>query len=142
MSARRTGTASVAVLLATALGAVAVDATLGLDAARDDARQHEADAAVIEDQRVRVIRENEFAGRVVARLIAGEVSLAAAVDAMEPIHRARPGIECAWMNDPPPTFRHRVARSVMIRVGAELEGDPSRRAAILTRLDAEYATLR
>lgn len=118
-----------------------IDAYLGVGDVRDDIRGHQADAATLEAQRVRVLREGEASGRVAARLIAGEVSLAAAVDELEPTLRERVGFECAWPDDPPPTFRHRVARYVMTRVGAELEGDPIRRAAVLARLDAEYEAL-
>jgi hypothetical protein len=142
MSARRTGTASVAVLLATDPVAVGVDASLVLDAARSDARQYEADAAPIEDQRTRVLRENEYAGRVAARLIAGDLSLSAAVDELEPIVRDRRGFECAWPDQSFPTFRHRVARYVLTRVAADLEHNPSRRLDVLDRLNAEYAAMR
>ncbi len=142
MTARRTGTASAAALIAVVVVAVGVDAYLGVDAARDDIRGNQADAAVIEAQRVRVVREGEASGRVAVRVIAGEVSLSGAVDELEPVLRERVGFECAWPDDPPPTFRHRVARYVMIRAGTELERAPARQVAVLARLDAEYAALR
>jgi hypothetical protein len=142
VTARRTGTASAAALLAVVVAAVGVDAYLGVEDARDDILRHQADAAVIEAQRVRVVREGEASGRVVARLIAGEVSLAAAVGELEPALRERVGFECEWPDDPPPTFRHRVARCIRCRVAADLEHDPARQAAVLARFDVEYAGLR
>ncbi|WP_439626137.1 hypothetical protein [Gemmata sp.] len=141
MTTRRTGAASAAALLGLALSALGVDACLGIDA-REEVRGHENDAAALDAQRVRVLREGEASGRVADRVIAGAVPLSAAVDELEPGLRERPGFDCAWANDPPPTFRHRVARYVMIRVGTELERDPGRRDAVLARLDAEYASLR
>ncbi|WP_439627441.1 hypothetical protein [Gemmata sp.] len=143
MTARRTGAASAAALLALglALAALGVDASLGADA-RDEVRRHEADASALEAQRVRALREGEASGRAAARVIAGTLPLAGAVDELEPLLRQRTGFECAWTDEPFPTFRHRVARYVVIRVAAELKHDPDRRAAVLARLDAEYATLR
>ncbi|WP_439629575.1 hypothetical protein [Gemmata sp.] len=141
MTTRRTGAASAAALLGLALTALGVDAGLGTDA-REEVRGHEGDAAALDAQRVRGRRESEASGRVAARVIAGDVSLSAAVDELEPALRERPGFDCAWADDPPATFRHRVARYVMVRVAVELGHDPAHRAAALARLDAEYATLR
>ncbi|WP_439622368.1 hypothetical protein [Gemmata sp.] len=141
MSARRTGAASAATLIAVALTALGIDASLGVDA-REEVRRHEGDAAALEAQRVRVLRENEASGRVAARVIAGTLPLVGAVDELEPVLRERTGFASAWADDPPPTFRHRVARSILARVDAELAHDPARRAAVLARLDAEYAALR
>ncbi|VTU02699.1 unnamed protein product [Gemmataceae bacterium] len=141
MTARRTGAASVAALLAVAFVTLGTDALLGIDAASDDVRRHEAEAAHFEAQRVRMIRESEASGRVAARVAAGDLTLVGAVDELEPVLRERPGFDCAWLEDPPPTFRHRVARCVLVRVAAELENEPGRRAVVLARLDADYAAL-
>ncbi|WP_439628875.1 hypothetical protein [Gemmata sp.] len=141
MSARRTGAASAAALLGIALTALGIDASLGADA-REEVRGHEGDAAALDAQRVRAVREGEASGRVAARVIAGDVSLSGAVDELEPVLRERTGFGSAWADDPPPTFRHRVARYVTIRVAVELAHDPAREAAVLARLDAEYAALR
>lgn len=141
MSARRTGAASAAVLFAVVVFAFGVDLCFGV-AGREDLRRHEADAATLEVQRVRVIRENDLTAQVAAGVSEGSLSLAKAVDELEPVHRSRPGIECAWPSDPPPTFRHGVARSILARVDGDLEADPVRRAAVLSRLNDEYAALR
>lgn len=138
MPAHRTGAASAVALLAIAVVALGADAYLGID----DARRHAGDAAVFEAQRIRVQREAEASGRVAARVIAGDLSLAAAVDELEPVLRERSGFESAWPEATFPTFRHRVARYVLTRVDTELQHTPLRRAIVLTRLDAEYAAFR
>lgn len=141
MPARRTGAVSAAALLGLVLAVLGSNLDLGVGA-REDLRRHEADAADLEAQRVRVIRETELTARVADRVARGAIPLAAGVDELEPVHRERPGVECAWPSDPPPTFRHGVARSIIARVDGDLEADPERRTAVLARLNAEYAALR
>ena len=136
-----TALASTAVVLGLALAALAVD--VGRVAAlRAELNDAAADAAVIEAQRVHQLRANEASGRVTARVAAGELSLATAVDELEPLLRDRTGFAHDSVYGPCPTFRHRVGRYVVTRVAADLEGESGRRATVLVRLDAEYATLR
>lgn len=120
---------------------------LGLDVwnwgdTRVEAQQQEQEALAVEAQRVQLRREIESAGHVVAKLREGQVTLAQATDELEPLMRHRRGFEYAWPIDPPPTFRHSVARYATTRVEAELANDPARQAAICARLKAEYNALK
>ncbi|WP_439622031.1 hypothetical protein [Gemmata sp.] len=154
MVARRAGTVSAATLFGLVLSLVFTDLVaprwvqaVGLDVwnigtLRDEVRGHDEQAAIVEAQRIRIIREAEASGRVAERLAAGKISLAAAVDELEPTLRHRVGFECAWPNDRPPTFRHAVARYAITRVEADLTPDPERQAVVVARLLAEYADLR
>lgn len=139
MLARRTGTVSALAFVAVAV--LATEAWVGRDF-QGGSRTAEDEAHLLEAQQLRLAREREASGRVAARVIAGTLPLAGAVDELEPMLRARDGFECEWIDDPPPTFRHRVARYVTVRVEAELAHDPVRRTAVLARLHAEYAALR
>ncbi|VTT99102.1 unnamed protein product [Gemmataceae bacterium] len=141
MFTRRTGTVSAAALASLVIAALATD-LFDASRVRGDTVALAEEAEALEAQRVRVIREAEASGRVAARVIAGTLTLAGAVDELEPMLRERPGFESAWPNDPPGTFRRRVARYVCVRVSAELEHDPGRRDTVLARLEAECAALR
>lgn len=141
MSTRRHGTASAAALLALVATTLVLGTRLGTEA-REKLCRHETDAQALDAQRVRVLREDDRTAWVAGRVADGTMPLAAAVDELEPIHRVRPGFECAWASDPPPTTRHRVARSVIERVATDLDGDPVRRSVVLDRLCVEYRALR
>ncbi|MBA4190419.1 MAG: hypothetical protein C0467_20725 [Planctomycetaceae bacterium] len=113
-----------------------------LQAAREEARVNEEQAVVVEAQRVRILREIEVSGHTATRLIDEKITLLEAMAELEPILRNRTGFECAWPFDPPPTFRHAVARYAITRVEAELRNDPERQALVCARLRAEYAALK
>lgn len=153
MVTRRTGTVSVATLSALLLTFICADLTdpqwakeFGLDvwnirAIQKEAQEHNEQAALVEAQRIRIIREAEASGRVAEQLMDGKITLVAAIDELEPTLRQRVGFECAWPSDPPPTFRHAVARYAITRVEVELIRNPDRQAAVVARLQGEYSQL-
>lgn len=154
MVARRAGTVSAATLSALVLSLVCTDLlaprwvrAVGLDvwnigALHDEVRGHDEQAAIVEAQRIRIIRESEASGRIAEQLAAGKLSLAEAVNELEPTLRQRVGFECAWPSDPPPTFRHAVGRYAITRVEADLTNDPDRQATVVARLKVEYDALK
>jgi hypothetical protein len=151
---RRVGAASATALLGLLLAIATAEILipqwprrLGLDIwnwgeVRAEVRQHEQEAAAVEAHRVQLRREVEIANHIAAKLIAGQITLVEAIDELSPILRHRIGFEHAWPNDPPPTFRHSVARYAITRVEAELTNDPARQAEVVGRLKAEYAALK
>jgi len=154
MAAQRTGAVSVATLAGLLLALVFADLVapqwcqeFGLDvwnfrAVREDARRVEEQAVSVEAQRVRLVREIELAGQTSGRLIEAKITLAEAIDELEPVLLYRVGFECSWPLDPPPTFRHAVARYIITRVKAELATNPDKLASVSARLNAEYAALK
>lgn len=143
---RRAGAVSIAGLLGLVLAILAAQ-RLGLDhwnwyTARADAQRQDQEAIAIESQRIQFRREVAAADRITAKLREGQITLTQAIDELEPLMRHRVGFEHAWPYDPPPTFRHAVARYATTRVEAELANDPERRAVVCARLNAEYATLK
>ncbi len=154
MAAQRAGAVSIAALSGLVLTLVIAHLCaprwiqhLGLDvwnfhALREEARINNEHAAVVEAQRIRILRESETSGHTASRLIEGTLTLADATDELEPILRHRAGFECAWPYDPPPTFRHGVARYAITRVEAELRDDPDRLAVVSARLKDEYDALK
>ncbi|MFO0822458.1 MAG: hypothetical protein U0792_04955 [Gemmataceae bacterium] len=151
---RRVGAASATALLGLLLAFATAEVfipqwphRLGLDVwnwhkVRAEARQHEQEAAAVEAHRVQLRREVEIANHIAAKLIARQITLLEAIDELSPILQHRIGFEHAWPHDPPPTFRHAVARYAITRVEAELANDPARPAEIVGRLKADYAALK
>ncbi|MCE9562795.1 MAG: hypothetical protein K8U57_12180 [Planctomycetes bacterium] len=154
MAAQRAGTVSVATLSGLVLTLVAAELlaprwvqSLGLDvwnfhALREEARITREHSVAVEAERVRLRREVEASGHTANRLIDGRITLADAIDELEPILQHRVGFECAWLQDPPPTFRHSVARYIINRVEATLEAKPEQRTVVSARLKAEYDALK
>ena len=154
-SIRRTGAASGATLsaLAVALGLAHAVAPkwseqVGLDvwnysAAQNRVRDAESQSDSIRVGRDKLLREIEMADHLASQMIDGKLTLAAAVDELEPTLRNRPGFdvvrECHYKT---PTFRHAVARYALTHIGIVLQSDPDRLAAVTPRLEAEYSALR
>jgi hypothetical protein len=150
---RRTGTASAAVLsgLVLTLGVAQAAAPewtrhVGLDVwnlsgLRAQVQGLHEEAADLESQEDRLRLEVEALDNLTARLVAGDVSLAEATAAAEPIMRERTGFDtAARLNYPAPTFTHSVARYLIHRAGRGGFGGESE--TVRTRLAAEYAALR
>jgi hypothetical protein len=85
----------------------------------------------------------EAGEHVAVRLVAGTMTLAQAIDELEPLLRARPGLDdihrIAYQTKSP---RQGVARYIVNRATRLLDNDPSRRAAVSARLEAEFAAVR
>jgi hypothetical protein len=91
----------------------------------------------------RLREEVELAEGLTTHLASGTTSLAAAADVMEPILRERTGFESVVRTRyHSPTFRHGVARYLILRVGRQLDAAPSQWATASARLEAEYSALR
>ena len=154
MNARRTGTVSAAALsgLVVTLGLAQVIAPewvkgVGLDVwnyhtLRDQLEVGEQEAAVAQAKLDQAIRQSELGSHVASRLIDGVLTLAEATDELEPTLRNAPGFETTRVaHYNAPTFRHGVARYVIVRARDLLSDDPTRWAAVSARLEAEYAAL-
>jgi hypothetical protein len=78
-----------------------------------------------------------------ARLADGTLTLAAAVDQLEPAMRARTGFACVCAHQyQVPTLRLGVARYAINRAERLFADDPAGWAAVSSRLEAEYAALK
>lgn len=111
-------------------------------ALRAELRAFENEGEALDDVRRRQDREEEVINQIAGRLGDGKVTLRAAVDQTEPLLRDRSGFMHEWRDDPPPTYRHRVARYLIGRVAFLLDREPDRLATVLPGLRAEYDTLR
>jgi hypothetical protein len=154
MNARRTGSATAVALagLAVALGLAQALAprwvarsgldVWNLDALRGEVRQAEAKSAGLNAVRDRLSREVEYADGLAARLIDGSLTLAEAVEGLEPVLRGRAGFETDWREQyRAPTLRRGVARYAIRKVEYLAGGRPGF-AVLKARLEAEYAALR
>jgi hypothetical protein len=152
---RRAGTTSAAALSAIilALGLAHAAAPqwterIGLDIwnlfhLREQTRDHDRERERLKDREEQLGQEIEALDHLANRLSAGTLSLAEATDVAEPMMRNRTGFEtAAELNYPAPTFRLSVARFLIARTGRTLETDPSRWAAVSSRLEAEYASMK
>lgn len=151
---RRPGTASVATLLALALGLVAVNAvapewaaSVGADvwnapAARADHGRAVAETAAMNEYVERSTECRYRANQCAADLAAGTIDLATAADEMSrtlaPISGYRLALELA--HGPQSTELHLFARHAIERV-LRNEPDAARRAALEERLEAEFAVM-
>jgi hypothetical protein len=155
MTARRTGAVSAAVLSGLALTLVLARAVApewatraGLDVwnlgeLRADARATADERAALEDRRHRLQQEAVWTGAFAARLIDGSLTLAEAADQLAPILLERPGFDTVWEVDyRAPDFRRGCARYAITKVQSVLENEPELRAAVVARLEAEYAALK
>ncbi|MBA4062249.1 MAG: hypothetical protein C0501_00820 [Isosphaera sp.] len=154
-TARRAGTVSAAALTGLAAALVLAHsvapvwaADLGLDlwnlpAVRADAAAADEEAAAVQARQDRVFLEIQMGEHLAERLAAGTLTLAAAVDRLEPSLRRRTGFGCVCAHQyQAPTFRHGVARYAINRAERALADDPARWAEVGPRLEAEYAALR
>jgi hypothetical protein len=154
-TARRTGAASAATLTGLAAALVLAHAvapawarSVGLDvwnlsAVRADAEAADEEAEAVQAKQDRVFLEIQMGEHVAARLADGTLTLAAAVERLEPVLRARTGFACVCTHQyKVPTLRHGVARYAINRAERLLaDPDPARWAKVSTRLEAEYAAL-
>ena len=155
MNARRTGAVSAASLsvMALSLGLAHVIAPewvkrVGLDVwnypgLRDQWRATEVEAAQAQAKQDQMHRRMELGSHVSARLATGSITLAEAVDELEPVMRDAPGFESTYLyHYQVPTLRQGVARYAIGKVRDQLADDPARWATVSARLETEYAALR
>ncbi len=148
-------TLSVRVVVYAAVPLIAVVAThttwaaaMGLDvwnlpSALDQAKTIEAEREAADTKKAVMFRQFEAADHVTARLATEAMTLREAVDELEPLLRDRTGFDYVWRHKyQEPTFQKGVARYAIIRASRILEGDPTRWAALSTRLEAEYAAIK
>ena len=103
----------------------------------------EAESVRLQAEGERVVKQIEYTDNIAHHLAGGDLTLAGAVDALEPVLRYRRGFETLWQHEyRAPTFRHGVARYAIMKVRYRPGGDRDGSAAILLRLEAEYAALR
>jgi hypothetical protein len=88
-------------------------------------------------------RQVEAADHVVSLLIDGELSLGDATDEILRINQGRNGFIDGLRSTYPEahTDRQLTARYAIRKAAEQLEGDPSRQAEVLARLEAEYHRL-
>lgn len=152
---RRPGTASAAALLVLVAGVVAARlvapewaAAVGLDvwnlpAARAQQRAVMEETEAICDYAERAAARRTAANQCAARLAAGATDLATAADELRAIFAPDPSYTnvLARTHAEARSERHAFALHALDRVGRLLENDPARRAAVLDRLQVEYAAL-
>jgi hypothetical protein len=111
----------------------------GLRASTQEAHEKSEELQLEQERLDRSIEAGEH---VAVRLIAGTITLAQATDELEPHLRARPGFDeihkFAYQTK---TLRQGVARYVVNRATWLLDNDPSRRAAVSARLEAEFVAI-
>jgi hypothetical protein len=93
----------------------------------------------LEDLQEQLSRQIVACEGVVSNLIDGRIAFAEAVDQMDEITRSRPGFDevLRAVHFQGKTHRERVALFTLGRVKRALEDDPSRQAAILSKLRSE-----
>ncbi len=154
MTVRRTGTASAATLsvMVSVLATVHTLAPdwsrkLGLDvwnftALLDQKRQSDAEQARLEAACEQTARRIEACGHIVTRLIEGRTTLRQAAEELQPLLATAPGFETNMLlHYQVPTMRHGAARYAIQRAAQILHFEPTRKAEVLQRLEAEYAAL-
>ena len=155
MIRRRPGIASVAVLSGVSAALVLAQAVApewshraGLDvwnagAIEADLRAAEGrgDELAIEQEQLRW--QIEASELIVSQLIAGEASLADVADEVTQINRSRPGFNLALRLNYPGAASDRElgARHTLDRVQRRLASDPTHRAEVMARLEAELRTI-
>jgi hypothetical protein len=154
MTVRRTGTASAATLsvLVSVLATVHTLAPdwsrkLGLDvwnftALLEQKRRSDAEQARLEAACEQTARRIEACGHIVTRLVEGRTTLSQAAEELQPLLATVPGFETnVLLHYQAPTMRHGAARYAIHRAAQILHLDPTRKAEVLRRLEAEYAAL-
>lgn len=152
---RRPGAASAAVLLA--LGASLVAAHLiapewsrrtGLDvwnaaSANEQLRRATDERDEVQNGAERAASRRETANQIAAQLAAGHITLPAATDELLEVFHDDVGMKCVLetINPGAPTERHRFARHAIERVKLLPSGDPTRRTAVVERLEADYRAM-
>jgi hypothetical protein len=152
---RRAGATSAATLIGLTLTVVLVQAVapewlqrVGLDvwnypAALAASQSANQDAAMIDEQKEQLFQEFELSDHVCNQLVAGELSLTAAVDEMEPIMRHRAGFDYAlrvWSSNL--SFRQGVARYLIRRITRVNSAQPQHLSMTQARLECEYARIK
>ena len=152
---RRPGTASAALLVGLSLSLVAAHAVApdwsrraGLDVwniaslerAYENAAEEQADVYALEE---RATARRAAANQVATELIADPTRLPTAADELSEVFRQDSGMRFVLKSLFPaaPSERHVYARHAISRIEYLLKHDPARRAAVLARLEAEYASL-
>lgn len=154
MTSRRTGIVSVATLAALTLTLVVGHAVapewvrrLGVDVWNLSAEEADLNRAEDAGRELnaagdRVLRQIEASERVVGELVAGRVTLTAAVAELRRVNAGRAGFASAQRDaDPTGTEPAWVAQYALRRAHVALWDDPSRQADVMRRLAAEYAAL-
>jgi hypothetical protein len=97
----------------------------------------------LDARRERLFWEVRLAKSLAAQLVEGTLSLADATKQMEPLLQARRGFECQCLPQHynTPNVRLSVARYLINKVKEQIEANSSRSAAVIARLEAEYAAL-
>ncbi len=154
MTARRTGAASALALtgLTLILGLVHLIAPrwtkqVGLDlwnlaAVCEERRATDEETIEVQAKQERMFHQIALTDNVALRVIDGSLTLAAAVDELEPLFRDQPCFAIAFESYQPPTYRHGIAQYIIRKVRHQLEDDPSRCDPVCARLEAEYASIR
>jgi hypothetical protein len=93
-------------------------------------------------QERQLAREIELGEHICFQVIDGSLSLAAAVDEMEPVLCKRTGfIETAGLNFGVPTIHLAVARYLIKRISRILQDDVKHRAEVIARVEEAYSHL-
>jgi hypothetical protein len=152
---RRPGVASATVLIGLAGCLVVAHAVspdwsrrAGLDVWNMPAIEEQRSAVAAEREDLvakadRHARRREVANAVAARLLAGEITLPQAADEVRNLFAEDSGFEVSLTVSYPdvPTERLRFARHMIERASRQFGADPDRDAAVLARLEAEYAAM-
>jgi hypothetical protein len=152
---RRPGVASAAVLLGltaclAAAHAVSPDWSrrVGLDvwnmpALEEGRAAVAAERADLEAKAERDARRRDVANHIATRLIAGEITLPRAADEVQALFADDSGFALSLSASCPdvPTARLQFARHMIERASRQFGDDPARDAAVLARLEAEYAAM-
>lgn len=154
MTIRRAGASSAATLIGLALTIVVAHAMapewlrgVGLDVwnypvalAANKAANQEWQS--LQAQHEQLYKEIELSDYVAAQLIAGTLSLEAAVDELEPVlsHRSSfdRNVQVIYHAK---TFRQSVARYLIQRIPRIMRNDPERQIAVLGQVECEYSQI-
>jgi hypothetical protein len=109
-----------------------------------------ATAAQVEEESVetnakseRLFQSIEAADHIIARLVAGNITLLQATDELEPLMLHRDGFDIVWEHYyKAKTFRDGVTRYAMERSLRMLTDDPVHKAQVSLRLDTEFAAMK
>jgi hypothetical protein len=121
---------------------------LGLDiwnlpSLRAAVTQVERESEEVDAKGERLLQSIEAADHIVARLVDGKLTLSQATDELEPLLRNRPGFDtvCTFYYKVK-TLREGTARYAIEHASITLEHDPTRKARVLQRLQAEFTTMK
>jgi hypothetical protein len=153
-NARRAGATSAATLFGLALTIVFAHAIapewirrVGLDvwnlpSAIADSQSADRQSASLNAQEDQLFQEITLGDSIAAQIVAGSLSLEAAVDEMEPIMRNRSGFVITMQQYyGVSSFRQGVALYLISRL-SRIMSDPVQRAAARTHLEQEYARIK